>query len=98
MTSNRGSTVTLVVGTKKGLFLARSTRARDKWEVEGPFLNGAEINHAVLDRRTGSLYATVNDPWFGPRISMSADMGKTWKDNKASPRVAEGSPLKAVAR
>ena len=46
------SKVALVVGTKKGLFLLTSDAARDKWDLNGPFLNGNDINHAQVDLRT----------------------------------------------
>lgn len=83
----------LVVGTKKGLFLFQSDRQRARWRLSGPFLNGLEINHATLDPRSGTLYATANNPWFGNKVAISPDLGRTWRDNKSSPRFAEGSGL-----
>ena len=85
------SGVILTVGMKKGLFLFRSDIHRSRWRMSGPFLNGNEVNHATVDPRTGAVYATANDPWFGQRVAISRGMGKTWHDNKSSPKFAEGS-------
>jgi photosystem II stability/assembly factor-like uncharacterized protein len=89
--------VALVVGTRKGLFILSSDAARDNWELSGPFLNGNDINHATIDRRTGQLYATANDAWFGMRIAASTDLGKTWRDDTTSPKFPEGGE-RAVGR
>ncbi|HVY70058.1 MAG TPA: sialidase family protein [Verrucomicrobiae bacterium] len=85
--------VLLLVGTKKGLFFLGS-EDRVKWQSEGPFLPGKEINHAARDPRTGRIFATSNDAWFGSEISWSADNGKTWQSAKKSPGFPEGSNLK----
>lgn len=81
------SKVALIVGTKKGVFLLKSDSGRSKWELSGPLLPGNDVNHATFDARSGTLYATANDPWFGPRVSFSADMGESWQEGK--PRFAE---------
>lgn len=90
-------TVVVSVGTRKGLFLLTSNADRDRWETQGPFLNGAEVNHATIDRRTGTLYATANDSWFGHRVASSADLGKTWSDEASAPKFPEGGD-RAVER
>jgi photosystem II stability/assembly factor-like uncharacterized protein len=89
--------VRLTLGTKKGVFLLTSSKDRDKWQTAGPFLPGHDVNHAVTDTRSGIIYATANDPWFGQRIMSSRDQGQTWEDLKSSPKFAEGSD-KAIAR
>lgn len=75
----------LSLGTKKGLFFFQSDKSREKWKLSGPFLPGSEIYHSVIDRRTGRLFALVNDPWFGNRVQYSDDLGVTWHDSKKSP-------------
>ncbi|MBM3946740.1 MAG: exo-alpha-sialidase [SAR202 cluster bacterium] len=90
--------VLLVVGTKKGLFLLQSDASRRRWAVSAPHLIGGEVTHAAYDPRTGAVYATANDFWFGQRVAISPDLGKTWRDNKSSPKFPEGSPLKAVEK
>lgn len=81
--------VNVLVGTRKGVFSLTSDAARDKWAITGPFVGGLDVNHAVMDPRNGTIYATANDPWFGPTVRYSRDMGETWVDAKSSPRFAE---------
>ena len=83
------SKVVVMVGTRKGAFSLTSDAAREKWALKGPFVGGIDINHAVIDPRNGKLFATANDPWFGPTVRSSTDMGETWTDAKQSPRFAE---------
>ena len=71
--------VSLWVGTRKGAFVFRS-QDRRKWEMEGPFFRGWEVNHISQDPRDPKrLYAAVNSAWFGPHIHASTNGGKTWK-------------------
>ena len=84
------SKVVLTVGTKKGLFLLTSDADRDKWDLNGPFLNGNDINHATIDPRDGSLYATANDAWFGMRVAASPDLGETWREDLGTPKFPDG--------
>jgi photosystem II stability/assembly factor-like uncharacterized protein len=74
----------LLVGTKKGLFLLVSPD-RSRWELTGPFHAGREINHAIYDRRTGLIFAAVNDAWFGCEISRSPDFGRSWQTAQQNP-------------
>lgn len=90
--------VVVTAGTRKGVFLFVGDPAREDWRMEGPFLPGHDVNHALLDGRSGTLFATGNDPWFGPRITMSTDRGATWRDAGQSPHLAEGDPLGSVER
>ena len=89
--------VVLTIGTRKGLFLYTSDKDRDNWEMHGPFLNGFDINHATVDRRTGTLLATANNPWFGHQFASSPDLGATWSDKTTAPKVPEGGE-RAVER
>src|SRR5438552_17331033 len=88
MTIQRSASVLLTVGTKKGLFLFK-TKDRAHWDLEGPFLNGKDINHATVDPRTRTLYATSNDPWFGNQIAVSRDFGATWEEGPSGPKFSE---------
>jgi len=83
------STVVLAVGTRKGLFLLKSGKERSAWELAGPFLNGQEVNHATIDPRTRTLYATANSPWFGNAVASSPDLGATWREGIHAPKFPE---------
>lgn len=83
----------LLVGTRKGLFLYTSSD-RQHWDVTGPHHPGKEINHAVYDSRTGRIFATVNDAWFGNELMYSDDLGKTWQSPRQNPAFTAESGLK----
>lgn len=83
----------LLIGTKKGLFIATSAN-RAEWEIDGPFLRGKEVNHAIWDGRTRTIYATGNDAWFGCEIMRSNDFGKTWQGATRNPAFPADGPLK----
>jgi len=85
--------VLLLAGTKKGLFLFTSID-RASWELSGPFHAGREINHAIHDFRSGLIYATVNDAWFGCEVVRSPDLGKSWLSADRNPAFGEKSDLK----
>jgi len=75
----KSSTVAVWAGTRKGAFVFRSSD-RKKWNIEGPFFSGWEVNHVAQDpREPERFYAAVNSAWFGPHIHASTDGGKTWK-------------------
>ena len=82
--------VTLLVGTKKGLYTLRGDAKREKWGIEGPYGAPAPIHHASFDPRDGSMYAAINSTWGGSRIEYSRDLGKTWKTSK-NPAFPQGS-------
>jgi photosystem II stability/assembly factor-like uncharacterized protein len=71
--------VLLLIGTRKGLFLLRSDDERRSFELEGPFLAGWQINHAIVDPRDGALYACANSWVYGGTVQRSTDLGKTWQ-------------------
>jgi len=83
----------LLAGTKKGLFLYSSENRRD-WKLSGPFLTGKEVNHAIYDQRSGRIYATSNDAWFGSEIVWSSDLGKTWNSAKQNPALDPAKDVK----
>ena len=82
--------VILLIGTKKGLFLAESTPARDDWNIRGPFCDAWPINHAAYDPATGAILAAGGNAWFGPAVWKSMDMGRTWTHSSEGLNYAEG--------
>lgn len=91
--TNGASSTVLLAGTRKGLFILKS-RNRAEWAITGPFQPGREINHAILDERTGRIVAAANDPWFGSEVVCSDDQGANWVSAKTGPAFAEASGLK----
>lgn len=68
----------LLVSTRKGLFtLTRSSR---QWKVRGSAFLGDPVSIALHDPRTGRLYAGLNLGHFGPKLHVSKDGGRKWKE------------------
>src|SRR4051794_41412182 len=68
---------TLLVGTRKGLFVLTSGD-RESWDVSGPLLKGWEVFHAIADSRDGAVYAATNSFVYGGTGHRSEDRGETW--------------------
>ena len=78
--------VQLLVGTRKGLFRATSSRQRDRWALEGPLIAGYEIYHAILDPRDRSRgYAAANHIVWGSHVYRSGDGGASWEPASTGP-------------
>jgi photosystem II stability/assembly factor-like uncharacterized protein len=89
--------VVVLVGTKKGLFIAESDAARKSWRLRGPYCEHWPINHAVLDPATGSIYAGGGSEWFGPAVWKSDTLGETWTHSSQGLTFGEGTePIGAV--
>jgi len=92
--------VTLLVGTRKGVFLMKSDRARRSWTLAGPHFLGNIVNHLVLDPRDGkTLLCAVRAGHLGPTVFRSTDFGRTWKEAQrppAFPKAASGEKGLAV--
>jgi hypothetical protein len=77
----KNKTVRVLIGTRKGGYIAESTTARKKWTVKGPFQPGWDVFHVVADpRRPGDIYAAVNSGFFGPMLIRSSNWGGKWTE------------------
>ena len=74
-------TVSLLVGTTKGLFLVTS-EDRSGWSVDGPHCNLWPINHAIGDASTGTIWAGGGSDWEGTGVWRSDDRGASWTLSK----------------
>lgn len=89
--------VLLLVGTKKGLFLAESSAERRKWQVRGPFCDAWPVNHAAYDPHSGAIFAAGLNAWYGPAVWKSTDLGATWSHSSEGLTYGEGAePVTAV--
>jgi hypothetical protein len=78
--------VVAVLGTKKGLFVAESAKTRRKFELRGPFGPGVAVYAALIDRRAApKIYASSCNPFFGMKLLVSKDLGKSFKETKSAP-------------
>jgi hypothetical protein len=87
----------LMIGTRKGGFLAVSDPQREQWDLKGPFLKGSEVHYITFLPKTNSLMATVKSWWFGAGVRLSNDRGDTWTEPERDIRFAE-SRGKSVER
>ena len=91
------SKVLLLIGTKKGAFIASSDDGRDRWTLRGPFCETWPINHVIGDPKTGVIYAAGGNEWFGPAVWKSTDQGVSWSHSSAGLSYAAGeTPIKSA--
>ena len=78
--SVKNGDVLLLVGTTKGAFLLRSTRARSRWEMGGPYFHGQSIFAVAYDGRRDRhrWWASTQSQLWGTFLRFSDDFGKTW--------------------
>jgi photosystem II stability/assembly factor-like uncharacterized protein len=86
------SRVLLLVGTKKGAFVLEDDGSRTNWHLRGPFCDTWPIYHMMFDDATQTLYASGGNPWFGPGVWRSDDLGNTWSHSNAGLTYGEGGP------
>lgn len=73
--------VLVMIGTRKGAFLARSNADRKQWDLAGPFFAGNEVNHVALrNGASPALFVAMKSAWWGPDLKLSKDFGTTWSD------------------
>jgi hypothetical protein len=74
----------LAIGTRKGLFLARSRDGRAGWDLEGPHFPSDSVYAVGIDtRREGTrlLVAATSGHW-GPTVYRSDDLAATWSETE----------------
>jgi hypothetical protein len=79
--------VILTIGTRKGLFIAESGKARGKFTLRGPFGQGVAVYSTLVDTRGSKpkIYASSCNAFFGMKVLKSTDLGKTFKETKSAP-------------
>lgn len=79
--------VVLMIGTRKGVFVAESARTRRRFDLRGPFGDGVPVYATLVDTRgaTPRLYASNCNPFFGMKVLRSTDLGKTFTETKSAP-------------
>lgn len=90
------STPLLLIGTKRGLFLARSDGDRREWRMSDPVLAGREVYHAMRDPRDGSLWAASDHRIWGAHLHRSDDGGRSWQTLDTAPAHADDRGLSAI--
>lgn len=88
--TQRSAGRSLVIGTKKGLFLAERGQGGaggDSWQVSGPHFPMTEVYAAAVDHRRDPprLLAGVTSPHYGPTVALSDDGGHSWREPEQAP-------------
>jgi photosystem II stability/assembly factor-like uncharacterized protein len=89
--------VTLFIGTKRGLFVARADERRAVWSISPPLLAGHEVYHAWLDPRDRrTAWAATDHAVWGAHVHRSDDGGATWHVLDNAPHYADQRGLDAI--
>ena len=87
-------TPTLLVGTRKGVFVLTSDSARSTWNIGAPMFLGHIAQHVVLDPRNGRrMLAAMSTGHLGPTVFWSDDLGATWTEATRPPAFRKGEAL-----
>ncbi len=87
----------LVIGTRKGLFVAGTDGARERFEWTGPLLPGYEIQSALLDPREPMVgYALAHHKVWGIHVYRTLDGGASWNPLPDVPRHQRGEGPKSL--
>lgn len=80
--SVKNGDVLLLVGTTKGAFLLRSSRARSRWEIGGPYSPGVPVYAMAYDGRNGRhrIWASAQSWRWGTVLRSTDDFGKSWTE------------------
>lgn len=80
-------TVLLMIGTAKGLFLARRDRVGDAWQLSVPHFPMTGVYAVGIDTRrsTPRLLAGMDSSHFGPSVAVSDDLGASWREPEQAP-------------
>lgn len=88
--------VLVLIGTKKGAFIAESADDRRSWHLRGPYCDTWPTHHVTADDQ-GVIYAAGGNEWFGPAVWRSQDLGQTWTHSSQGLAYAEGeTPVKSA--
>ena len=75
----------LAIGTRKGLWLARSEDDRRSWTLDGPHLLAQEVAAGSVDVRGPAprVLAGIQYGHWGPTVMRSDDLGRSWQETEA---------------
>ena len=84
----------LLIGTRKGVFIACADDSRHQWNITPPMFLGHIAQHVVLDPRDRRrMLLAVSTGHLGPTVFRSDDLGATWTEASRPPAFRSGEPL-----
>ncbi len=84
--------VTAILGTAKGAFVARSDQGRSSWTIEEPLFKGWKVTASGRDETGNYFVATASDV-YGPALHVSKDL-KNWRQIENGPAWPKDSDRK----
>ena len=84
--------VLLLVGTRKGAFIAESDAERRTWTLRGPLCEGWPVHDMSVDAGDGRDLRRGGSPWYGPAVWRSDDLGATWTHSSAGLTYGDDGP------
>ena len=79
----------LLVSTRKGLLIGRSSGERSRWDWSDLHFSGWIVDYSVRDPRTGTIWCAANHFQWGARLHRSDDGGVTWRE-AGTPEFSDG--------
>jgi photosystem II stability/assembly factor-like uncharacterized protein len=76
------SEAVLMIGTRKGLWVAHSSDDRQTWSLEGPGELMSDVHAVCVDTRGEQpvLFMSSRHWHWGPRVLRSSDLGRSWDE------------------
>jgi len=90
----------VLVGTRKGLAIARSDASRQRWDVDAMQFGNKEVSAVAFDLRgpTPRILAGLSFGHFGTTVAYSDDLGRTWQEPEQAPIAFPESTGATLAR
>ena len=79
----------LLVGTRKGLLIMSRNGSSD-WQVESAHFEAIPVVYAFRDRRTDTIWVSLDHGHWGGKLHRSRDGGASWEEVEA-PKYPEGA-------
>ena len=94
MSEHSTSGPTLLVGTRKGLFVVSGDADRAKWTTRAPMFLGHIVQHAMIDPRDSRrVVVGISTGHLGPTVFHSDDLGASWTEATRPPAFRTGERL-----
>ncbi len=68
----------ILLGTRKGTLIFE--RVNNQWQAKPIMHDGIPVCYAACDPRDGTLWSCLDHGHWGPKLSRSHDMGKSWQE------------------
>ncbi|HTH06541.1 MAG TPA: hypothetical protein VL916_11755, partial [Ilumatobacteraceae bacterium] len=86
--------MSLLIGTRKGVFFLDGNAKRSQWELSEPHFLGHIAQHVMVDPRDGKrVLAAMRTGHLGPTVFWSDDRGATWNEASKPPAFRTGERL-----